>query len=231
MENVAILKFVGYTRVSKLDQVVNGVSLEAQEARIREWAKTRGASELGMFTDAGISGGSTEGRPALAEAVALAKKQHATLVVYSLSRLARSTKDALSISEELGAAKANLVSLTEQIDTTSGMGMFYFTLVAALAKLERDMCSERTKMAMAHKRAKHERTSRHVPYGWDLVNPRSLEWNEQEQGVIRGMKEQRAAGWSFRKIAKSLEADGVKTKQGCATWSPSTIMRLCRVAS
>lgn len=90
-------------------------------------------------------------------------------MVHSLSRLARSTRDAIGIAEALGAAGADLVSITEKIDTTTGMGRFFFTTIAALAQLERDQISERTKAALAHKRAKGERVSGRIPYGYKLA--------------------------------------------------------------
>ena len=52
------------------------------------------------------------------------------LVVYSLSRLARSTRDAIEITERLEQSGADLVSITERIDTTTGIGRFFFTAIA-----------------------------------------------------------------------------------------------------
>ena len=230
MENThSPVSYVGYTRVSKLDQVVNGVSLEAQEARIRAWGTQRGAVEIGMFTDAGISGKSTEGRPGLADALRVARQNHAALVVYSLSRLARSTKDALRLVDELDKAKANLVSLTEQIDTTNGMGRFFFTIMAGVATLERDICSERTKMAMAYKRSNHERTSQRIPYGWDFNGDKQLVANPAEQEVLARIKTWRASGKSLRWICNTLEEAEVQTKLGKLTWRPTTVARLLEV--
>lgn len=76
------------------------------------------------------------------------------LVVYSLSRLARSTTDAIAISERLAKSGADLVSLSEWIDTTSASGKMVFRMLAVLAESERDLVSERTKTAMAHLRRK-----------------------------------------------------------------------------
>jgi DNA invertase Pin-like site-specific DNA recombinase len=81
------------------------------------------------------------------------------LVFYSLSRLARSTKDAIAISERLSRAGADLVSLSEKIDTTSAAGKMIFRLLAVLAEFERDLISERTKAALSVKREKRERIS------------------------------------------------------------------------
>jgi len=75
-------------------------------------------------------------------------------VVYSLSRLSRSTKDTLQIAEKLDKAGADLVSLSEQIDTTSASGKMVFRLMAVLNEFERDQISERTSAALQHKKAK-----------------------------------------------------------------------------
>ena len=75
------------------------------------------------------------------------------LVVYSLSRLARSTKDTIAIAERLKAGRAHLVSLSEKIDTTSASGTMIFRLFAVLAEFDRDLVSERTRGAMAYTRS------------------------------------------------------------------------------
>lgn len=89
-------------------------------------------------------------------------------MVYSLSRLARSTKDAIAIAERLDKAGADLVSLSEKIDTTTAAGKMVFRMLAVLAEFERDLVSERTTAALAHKAGKGERIGE-VPFGWTLA--------------------------------------------------------------
>ena len=90
---------VGYVRVSTAGQATDGVSMGAQTARIRTWCDANGYSLAETFTDAGISGKRADNRPGLRRALDAACKQRAALVVYSLSRLARSTRDAIEIAE------------------------------------------------------------------------------------------------------------------------------------
>ena len=85
------MKAVGYVRVSTEDQSREGVSLEAQEAKIRAWADLNGYDEVVIFTDAGISGSSMDKREALHDALDAVGKGD-VLVVYALSRLARSRR-------------------------------------------------------------------------------------------------------------------------------------------
>jgi DNA invertase Pin-like site-specific DNA recombinase len=74
------------------------------------------------YADEGLSGKRADNRPGLQGAIAHACETHGVLVVYSLSRLARSTRDAIDIAERLAKCKADLVSITEKIDTTTSMG-------------------------------------------------------------------------------------------------------------
>lgn len=179
-----------YTRVSTKDQAEEGVSLAAQRERVDAWAKSRGLVVGLVECDAGLSGGRADNRPALQRALDAVCKAKGVLVVYSLSRLARSTRDAIDIMERLHDAGADLVSLTENIDTTTAMGKLFFRLMAALAEFERDIISERTSMAMAHKRGRGEYTGGEAPYGWRVVSelndggPLRVVEDEDEQRTI-----------------------------------------------
>ena len=146
------MNVVGYVRVSTQDQARSGLGLEAQRAAIIAWAASRGL-EVTLYEDAGITGTSMEKRPALEQAMCAAKKD-AVLVAYSLSRFARSTRDMLIIAERLKKQGADLVSLTESIDTTTATGRLVFTLLSALSQFERDLTSDRTKAALAALKAR-----------------------------------------------------------------------------
>ena len=173
-----------YTRVSTKDQAEDGVSLAAQRDRVDAWAKSRGMTVGLVECDAGLSGGRADNRPALQRALDAVCKGKGVLIVYSLSRLARSTRDALDIVDRLHKAGANLVSLSESIDTTTAMGKFFFTVLAGLAALERDLIAERTSMAMAHKRSLGEYTGGQAPYGFRVVGGMVVE-DADEQRVVR----------------------------------------------
>src|SRR5438445_303625 len=135
---------IAYCRVSTELQAHEGVSLEVQQTRIRGWCEVNGYTLAGVHIDAGLSGSRADNRPALQAALGEACRTKAALVVYSLSRLARSTKDAIAISERLAKSGADLVSLSERIDTTSASGKMIFRMLAVLAEFERDQISERT---------------------------------------------------------------------------------------
>ena len=218
---------VAYVRVSTEDQATEGVSIEAQQAKLAAWCLVNDCELLATHIDAGLSGGRADNRPGLQAAIDQACKSGSVLVVYSLSRLARSTKDTIAIGEQLDKAGADLVSLSEKIDTTSAAGKMVFRMLAVMAEFERDQVSERTSMAMAHKKAKGERVGT-IPYGYNLAaDGVNLERNEAEQAVIAMIGELRGRGLSYRAIAAELTAAKILTKAGEAKWSHTTVKSIC----
>lgn len=215
-------KAIGYIRVSTEQQADEGVSLEAQRAKIEAWCALNDAELVAVFKDAGISGASMKGRDGLQAALAATKRGMA-LVSYSISRMARSTRDMLEIAEKLDAKGADLVSVTEKIDTTTAAGRMVFKMLAVLADFERDQIGERTKMALAHKKAKGEIYAP-VPFGFEAVEGRLREV-KQEAMVVAEILRRREAGESLGDIADSLNAQGIAGKRG-GRWHASTVRYL-----
>lgn len=214
---------VGYVRVSTARQAEEGASLEAQEARIRSWAAAQGLEVAGVHVDAGLSGGRADNRPGLQAALADVCKRRGVLVVYSLSRMARSVKDAADISDRLRKAKADLVSLSESLDTTSAAGRMLFGVLSVFAQFERELISERVSTSMDYLRRQHRKVSGNVPFGWEEAEGGRLVPNEAERAVVDMLRKRRADGASFRDLVRDLEAASVPTKSGLLTWTPATI--------
>jgi site-specific DNA recombinase len=203
-----------YLRVSTAGQAVDGVSLEAQEARARAWADANGYEVAGVHSDAGLSGKRADNRPALQEALSEACRNDSALVVYSLSRLARSTRDAISIAERLEKAGADLVSLSERLDTTTAAGKMMFRLLAVLSEFERDLVSERTTAALAHLKATGRRVGE-IPFGYRLAaDGEHVDKDAVEQKTLADIRETRASGNTWSEVAESLNARGLTTKKG-----------------
>lgn len=218
---------VAYTRVSTAGQADNGVSLQAQRARIEAWCEANDYRLDAVYSDAGISGSRADNRPELQRALTAATKGTA-IIVYSLSRLARSTKDAIAIAERLDKAGADLVSLSERIDTTTAAGKMLFRMLAVLAEFERDLVSERTRAALQHKRSNGQRVGQ-IPFGFDLANDGiALVPNESEQAVIADIRTMRANGRTLKQIAGELTKRGVRTKSGGDRWSHQTVHRIVK---
>lgn len=205
-------KAVGYVRVSTAGQT-EGVSLDAQQAKIKKWAECHDYQLDTIHCDAGISG-TKQFRPGL-EAALNDLKKNDVLVVYSLSRLSRSTQHALELLEMLRKKSVGLVSLTEDINTTTAAGKMMVRMLLVLLEFERDLISERTSEAMQHKKWKGEKTGGDVPYGQRLdTDGVHLVNDPDEQAVIEEAKRLQGEGLSLRKIALRLEEMGHLTRTG-----------------
>jgi DNA invertase Pin-like site-specific DNA recombinase len=213
-----------YLRVSTIGQATEGVSLGAQKAKAEAWAMVNGYDVAGVYTDAGMSGKKASNREGLQSALEAVSRVRGALVVYSLSRLARSTKDAIAIAERLEKAGADLVSLSEKLDTTTAAGKMMFRLLAVLAEFERDLISERTTAALAHKSSLGERVGQ-IPMGSRLaVDGVHLEQEPAELATLGDLRDMRSAGASWQGIADELNARGVVTKKGKAwTWQTARL--------
>ncbi len=133
---------LGYARVSTVDQ-----DLSSQKDRLLEYGAVR------VFED--VISGKTFTRPGLSELLNQSRPND-TLAVIRLDRLGRSLKELLETVESLKARDVNLVSLEEQIDTTSAAGELVFHVFGAIAHFERRLIAERTKDGLANAR-KHGR--------------------------------------------------------------------------
>jgi DNA invertase Pin-like site-specific DNA recombinase len=224
-------KVVGYVRVSTEEQTT-GVSLETQEAKIRAWCLLHDGQCVALYRDDGLSGfRGPEARPGLKAALDHVCAMQGTLVVYSLSRLARNTRETIDIGERLDVHAAELVSLSEDINTTTAAGKMVFRLLAVLAEFERDQIAERTRHAMAYKRALSQRISRHLPYGFRLeADGVTLEIDPAEQLVIAAARAYSTAGLSLREIARRLAADGFLSRTG-QLFQPTAIKTMTRRAA
>lgn len=214
---------VGYVRVSTEKQAAEGVSLAAQRAKIAAWCELNDYALVAVHADEGVGGGSMKGREGLAAALAASTKG-AALICYSLSRLARSTRDMLTIADRLERQGADLVSLSERIDTTTAAGRMVFRMLAVLAEFERDQIGERTKLALAHKRATGRKYAP-VPFGFTEIEGR-LVTVKTEAAILQRILADRDAGRSYREIAAALNGDRVATKRRGQRWYASTVRSL-----
>ena len=200
-------------------------SIEKQIERCRDYSAGHGYTVIAAHHDKDLSGGRADNRPGLQKAIAAACDRKAVLVVFSLSRLARCTKDAIDLAERLSAAGADLAVIQENVNTRSPMGRFIFTLFSALAQLEREQIAERTSTAMLRHQAKGRRMTRpdRCPYGWrpDPSDPDRLVEDADEQTVIARIREERRIGRGLREIARRLDLAGIACRGG--RWSHTTV--------
>ena len=132
-----------YARVSTTDQ-----STESQLLDLRRYVRERGWELFNEFCDNGVSG-TTDSRPALNELMDAAKKRKFDAVlVWRFDRFARSTRHLINALEEFKNLGIDFVSYQENIDTSSPLGSAIFTIISAVAQLERDIIAERVKAGL-----------------------------------------------------------------------------------
>lgn len=210
---------VGYVRVSTEEQSVEGVSLAAQEARLRAYCAMRGLELAEVVIDAGVSGYKAldvrEGGRRVLDMVR--SRKVSAVVALKLDRLFRNAADCLEVCgawDRAGVA-LHLVDLGGQaVDTSSAMGRFFLTVMAGAAELERNQIAERTSTALQHKKSQNELVGT-VPYGFRLAEDGvHVEPFEPEQAVLRMARDLRASGASLRQIAAELADEGKLSRVG-----------------
>ena len=199
---------VAYCRVSTEEQAVSGLGLAAQQKAIRAECRRRGLPLVAFHTDAGVSG-KTLTRPALTAALAaLDAGEGSVLMVAKLDRLTRSVHDATGLMLAADKGGWGLVALDAPVDTTTPQGAAMAQVLAVFAELERRLIGERTKAALAVKRAQ----------GVRLGRPPTL-----PSHVVERIVAARKLGGTWSGIARELNDDGVPTAQGGRRWYPATV--------
>jgi len=175
-----------YARVSTSDQ-----STETQLLDLRRYVRERGWTLFKEYADNGISG-TTDSRPALNELMDAAKKRRFDAVlVWRFDRFARSTKHLILALEEFRGLGIDFISYQENIDTSSPLGSAIFTIISAVAQLERDIIAERVKAGL--RRAKEN--------GKTLGRPLGSVVHSQHTERARKLHDE---GLSLRSIADQL---------------------------
>jgi len=145
-----------YARVS----THNGQNPEMQLCELREYCDRRGWQVFREYVDVGISG-SKEKRPELDRLMADAhRRQFDVLIVWKFDRFARSVSHLLRALENFQALGIEFVSLSEQMDTITPAGRMVFTVLGAVAELERSLIVERVRAGIRNARAKGKRLGR-----------------------------------------------------------------------
>lgn len=217
-----------YVRVSTDEQVRTGVSLDAQEERLRAYCVMRDLTIAGVIREEGVSGAKPLAkRPGGADLLAMVASGEATNVVcLKLDRLFRDLIDTMTTVnawDRAGVALHLVDYAGAAIDTRSAVGRLILTTIAGVAQFERDVISERTTASLAYKRD-HGRVSGTVPYGYTR-NGDNVVPVPAEQAVIAQVRAWRDEKLSLRVIAARLTDAGTPTKQG-GKWWPRTVSLL-----
>ena len=133
---------------------------ETQLIALREYAKARGFDVVDEYVDVGISG-SKESRPALNRLMTDARRRRFdSVLVARFDRFARSTRHLIQALEEFNALGVDFISLSESLDTSTPMGKMVYTVIAAVAELERSLIRERVLMGLERAKAQGKQLGR-----------------------------------------------------------------------
>lgn len=173
-----------YARVSLSNK---GQDTEMQLRELREYVQARGDTLIGQFVDNGFSG-AKDSRPELNRLMSEAhRRRFDAVVVWKFDRFARSVSHLLRALETFRALKIEFISLSESLDTSTPTGKMVFTVLGAVAELERSLIAERVRAGLRNAKAKGKRLGR----------PKKV----KDVALISRLREE---GTSYRAIAAKL---------------------------
>ena len=214
------MKVIGYIRVSTDEQAQGGVSLEAQRAKLEQYAELYDLDLVDVVVDAGVSAKNLHRDGLKAALGALDSGQAAGLLVAKLDRLTRSVRDLSDLLEKYFGTKYALLSVAEKVDTSSAAGRMILNIMATVSQWEREVIGERTSAALQHKIAQGQHVG--SPALGFQINEGQLEENQAELAVVDRISALRADGMTLQAIADVLNSESIPTKRG-GKWHPSTI--------
>lgn len=225
------LRVVGYARCSTAEQASDGMSLDAQSARIRAWADATGAEVVDLVTDAGVSGtkalADREGGSRIAALLEARKPDVDAVVVLRMDRLGRNAAEALALLRRFRTAPIGLVSVAEHLDLATPHGRAMAGVAAVFAELERDLIGQRTAEALGELRARR-RVWNHPPYGWTATEGR-LEADPTEQATLAVIRNLRGDGLGYHRIAAVLNEEAHPSKRG-GPWQAASVRSVLQTA-
>lgn len=221
---------IGYVRVSTAEQANEGVSIDAQHAKLRAYAAFKDL-DLEILTDAGVSASRPlSERPEGSKVVSRTRPTGDVKIVVAckLDRLFRDAADCLAQTRRWDSAGVAIHFLDMGVDTSTPMGRAFLTMAAAFAELERNLIAERTRTGLAQVRGEGGRIGR-APYGYertgetDAHGRQTFRRVEAEHAILDRMRSLRGLGMSFAAIADCLNREDVPTKGGGRAWHGSTV--------
>lgn len=205
------MRVIGYVRVSTEEQAHNGVSLGAQTQKIYDYCKLYELELVFVYHDE--ASGKSLDRPGFQEALrVLEAGQVDGIVVAKLDRLTRSVRDLGTLLERYFGDR-QLISVGEQIDTSTAAGRLVLHILMSVAQWERETIGERTSAARQHKKRNGQFCGGFVPWGFKVANG-VLVVNEEEQNAILEAKRLRKKGLSLRNIGVELLKRDFRPRKG-----------------
>jgi site-specific DNA recombinase len=225
------VKVIGYTRVSTTEQATEGMSLEAQDNRIRAWADAMGHDVVDVVSEEGVSGTKLlADRPAGQRIAKLLDARNPgidAVVVVRMDRLGRDAAEQIALLKRFRTGKVGLVAIAQQIDLATPHGRAMAQIGAVFNELERALIAERTTEALDELR-RQGRVWNHPPFGWK-VDDGVLVPDPREQETLSYILRLREAGTSYNKVAKRLTSEGYCSKRG-GPWQAMSVRSVERNA-
>jgi len=220
------MKAIGYIRVSTEEQAKRGISLEVQREKIRAYCELKDMELVRIFSDPGKSAKNLN-RPGMQKLLKMVnEKKIDAVIIWKLDRMFRSVINSLETTQLFDKQGIGFHSISESIDTKSAMGRFFFTLLSAVAELERGQISERVSSALQYLK-KNGRRAGAVAYGWEADLNGKLYQNKEEQRIITKIKNYRELRFNYSKIAQLLNDKDILTKNGKA-WFPQSVKNVLK---
>lgn len=221
------MQAIGYIRVSTERQADQGVSLDAQMAKVKAMATVQGLTLLDVIVDGGESAKSLR-RPGVQKILSMVEKGEVkAIIVAKLDRLTRSVKDLCGLLELFEKKGVSLISVAESLDTATAAGRLVITIMGAVSQWEREAIGERTRDALRHKRAQGHRAG-NIPFGYQLgADGRTLAPEPAEQRAIVDAHRLRRDGLPLRSVATRLNESGHRTRRG-GPWRLESVVRILR---
>ena len=218
------MKAVGYIRVSTEEQAKEGVSLANQRKRIEAFCVAKEWTLERIYADEGVSGATLK-RDSIQMLISDCRRdKFDVVVIYKLDRLTRSVKDLGFLIELFDKSSVAFSSVSDNFDTTTANGKLVLHILGSVAQWERDIISERTRDALAHKREERQIYSP-LPLGYEAGEEGKLVENEGELAIVKQIRTLRRRGLSYQRIADRLNGAGISTKRG-KKWYKSTVRYL-----
>ena len=149
------MKVAIYLRVSTLDQTTLN-----QELELKEYCDRNSYEIYKIYKDEGVSGAKTS-RPQLDLMLQdMRNKLFDAIIVWKFDRLGRSTQHLLQVLEELKNKNIRLIATSQNIDTETPMGKFFFTILAGFAEMEREMLKDRIKLGLERRKKEGKQIGR-----------------------------------------------------------------------
>jgi DNA invertase Pin-like site-specific DNA recombinase len=218
-------KTIGYVRVSTQEQANEGVSLDAQEARIGAYCLAMDWDVSEVIRDAGKSAKSLK-RPGMAKVLAgIRDGSIERVIVLKLDRLTRNRRDLDEIIDDCAKHNVALVSITQVLDTSTPTGRAMIAIQGVFSQLQREQIGENTAEMLAHKRQRRTAYGP-TPFGFVRVGKALIPEPTERAALDEAVRMDRS-GASYREIAARLTELGVKPHRGKA-WYASSVSAILR---